>query len=478
MRKNGYSKLLYLLSLVPASERLRLRDYLHSPIFNKREEPRLLYDHLCATCLVEPILEIDDVAAAGAVWPGETYEDGRLQKLKSVLVQLVLGYLEFRHAERHSATGQVALIEELNELDDARLLPQMYPKVEAALRPTQDLDALRLRLTLQTTYMKHLHQHAPRSTENHLPETMHAWEQFSMGQNLQLAYVAANQGQIVGALQMPDWLLRAVEHISLDMVQDDAFLEIYYWLYHTRLPGAALQDLQRLKALVVSHTPHCTRAVAGDIYTGTLNNFNRQVQLAGVTMLQEVFELYQSMVAVYARSLGGRLHAAHFKNIVALGLRLGEREWVQAFLGKGAEILEMQGEDLNLALDYNHGIFHFSLGEYKLAARRLNAVIGNAKDVYYAANTRVYLLMCFFEMGDSLGMESLLNSFRMYLRRNEQVAEGRREVYLSFLKVFGKMLGTPTKDKIRLRKLRREIEGLKSSIGKEWLLQKCEALGG
>jgi hypothetical protein len=84
----------------------------------------------------------------------------------------------------------------------------------------------------------------------------------------------------------------------------------------------------------------------------------------------------------------------------------------------------------------------------------------------------MYLLMCFFETGDSLGMESLVHSFRMLLERSDRVSEQHKNAYLSFIRVFRKLLGTPPNDQIRLQQLKAEIDLLGQSAGRVWMLEK------
>ena len=78
-------------------------------------------------------------------------------------------------------------------------------------------------------------------------------------------------------------------------------LEIYYLLYHTRIPGDHTQELYQLKQLILDHAADFSADEAYDLYTGALNNLSRQRQIVGQVLLQEIFTLYQSMVDVYAR---------------------------------------------------------------------------------------------------------------------------------------------------------------------------------
>ena len=78
---------------------------------------------------------------------------------------------------------------------------------------------------------------------------------------------------------------------------------------------------------------------AYDLYTGALNNISRQRQMGGKNLLQEIFDLYGSMVEVYAKGKGKGLVPWHFKNIVSIGARLQRFDWVENFLEEGSKLL-------------------------------------------------------------------------------------------------------------------------------------------
>lgn len=471
MRNHAYSKLIYFLTAMSGEDRGLFREYLHSPVFNHREEPQLLYDHIVKKCLKDPPREIDEKLAIVAVWPREGGDAAKLQKVKNMLMTLVISFLEFRHWRASGSSARVGLLHALNKMRDESYFDQYYRKLKANLDEEAGLDfqSLSARLDLEVALMEHKQQKGIRSVDNHLDVSFKAMEKVVHGHVLRFAFVVANQTMIVGG-QIPEWVTAHIDRLEEGDVVDEPLLEIYYLLYHTLWPTAKLAQLTRLKEQLLQYAHRCTPQTAMDIYVGTINNYSRYAQTSGENLLGEIFEIYQSLVDTVARSKRILLNRSHFKNIVHLGSRLKEFEWVATFLEEGKSLLD--AEDIETTLDYNMGVFGFYKGEFKDAERCFNRVLGDVKDVFYAFDARMFLLMCFFETGDSMGMESMVHSFRMLLERSDRVSELHKNHYLSFLRVFRKLLGTPLNDQFRLLQLKAEIDLLGPSSGKAWLLEK------
>lgn len=478
MRNVSHSKLIYFLSLFGSADRRAFRDFIHSPVFNKREEPRLLYEYIEKRCLGKSIKEINDDQATKAIWPKGAPAAGKLEKVKSLLVNLLMDFFEFRSWQRKSDRMKAGLLEELNILDEESYFQQYYKKARksVSLDDGQDLTMYGQWLEIEIQYTVFLMKHGIRTSDNHMAETIDAVERVLLGHLLKFAYVAENQSKIVGKQLLPEWIKAAADEISEAQVAGQPLLELYYWLYQTMNPGAEPAHLEQLKALVLNHAQHCSAAEAYNIYTGAINNFSRQSPLVGQSVLTDIFDLYKSMVDIYTRKMGNRLVPWHFKSIVYIGSRLGHFEWVQQLLEEGDQLLLDKGKALKTALAYNGGVFHFYKGEYEACEAYFHKVLTEARDVFYASDARAFLLMAYYEIGNDLGMESLVHSFRMFLSRAEKVSETHKHRYLEFIRVYRRLLATPPNDAVRLQQLKADIDALKYSAGKIWFQQKYAAL--
>ena len=160
---------------------------------------------------------------------------------------------------------------------------------------------------------------------------------------------------------------------------------------------------------------------------------------------------------------------------MSLGLRCGDFEWVQAMIDRyGAAVADdAQGN----AAAFNQGALYFYKNEFEAAERMLNKVLGSYDDVFYGLDARAYLLRVHYETGNVLGMESLAESFKMFLKRNKHIPKVHRDSHLLATNFFRRLIKIPIYDKRKLSALAKTIGSCEFSGGsKRWLLGKIAVL--
>ena len=131
----------------------------------------------------------------------------------------------------------------------------------------------------------------------------------------------------------------------------------------------------------------------------------------------ESFELYKEMLAQKIILDKGKISPWHFKNIVFYATKLGEFDWATNFIEEFSSRLTVDHH--GNALSYTRGVLEFYKQNYNQAEIHFNELLNDFVDPYYGSDTRVWLLKIFFETGNTIGLESLIDSFRMYLNQSQ-----------------------------------------------------------
>jgi hypothetical protein len=117
---------------------------------------------------------------------------------------------------------------------------------------------------------------------------------------------------------------------------------------------------------------------------------------------------------------------------------------------------------------------HFTRKEFDKALKMLLRVEFN--DVYYHLDSKSLLMKVYYEMEEYDGFFSLVDAFKIYLRRNKYISEIQRETYHNFILLVNKLM------KIRLGKndmnwaLYDEIYNTRPAADLAWLKLKAEEL--
>ncbi len=477
MRNTRHSKLIYFLATLSPTDRKSFREFLASPIFNKQEPPRLLFAFIEKHCLKEEINELDAQKAGQFIWKGKKATPSKLEKVKSRLLALFMEYLAFRNWQGDKQNHQIRQVEELIRMGEESYIDQYFRKAETGMDPQVGgpQETYLHRLQLAALQLSHAHLHQGRTTNNSLVPVLNALDAYILANVLKFAFIDANRARILGHKSEGIWCTRVVEELPYEFVQQQPFLEIYFLLNQTISKDSDPEYLDRLQELTIHATSGYDAQEMYDIFTGTINNFSRQKQLDDRDLLERLFHLYEAMIQVYAIGKDGGLVPWHVKNIVFIAARLGKFDWLDEFMDQVPALLRVTGEALETTMDYNLGVEQFYQGNFEGAIRHFHRVLPTARDIFYATDARAYLLMAFYETGDTLGMESLLHSFRMFISRGQKVSETHRKTYMTFMRLFRKALTIPRHEKLRLQELKAEIEGLSFSAGKLWLLQRIRA---
>src|SRR5690606_2223412 len=116
-----------------------------------------------------------------------------------------------------------------------------------------------------------------------------------------------------------------------------------------------------------------------------------------------------------------------FKNIVTNGLRLSEFDWVEKFIHDYSSRLDEKHREN--AVTFNLAQLFFYKKDYPKVISHLSQV--EYEDITYNLNSKTLLMASYFELDELEALNSLLDTFRVYLNRNKKIPATRRKHYLN-----------------------------------------------
>jgi hypothetical protein len=198
---------------------------------------------------------------------------------------------------------------------------------------------------------------------------------------------------------------------------------------------------------------------------GKVNNGNRKYA-------KESLDLYIQALDSDLILNNGLMEISDYRNIVFMGLRVGEIEWVSRFI-----------EDYKNHLDPvdKENAYFFSLSRLEIYKKNFSKVIEylnklNNNDIWYNLNGRSSLIVSYYELNEMDVLESQILSFKTYINREKLLIKSRKQNYIDFIKFVAKLIKYTKNDTAKLRKMRAEIESTVGVINKQWLLEKTDEL--
>ncbi|MCS7035970.1 MAG: hypothetical protein RMJ33_05725 [Saprospiraceae bacterium] len=466
-------KLLSLLGALSKPERNRLRKFVHSPYLNDQDDVSRLFDVLDATLRKSPdkALSLDKPTIWKALYPSRTYDDAHLRRLMSDLTQLTQRFL----------VAEMRAQDPLGEaLDLQRALERFdLPKHMAATERTID----------------HLiEEHPGKSVEYHYAQYRRHWNIFARASK-QVATAGFSEKLIAADFHLEcfylaqklklyiDWLLfrgfRASEHELpvipgfWDYLNDPRFdeaplIRIFQKIITCFAEIENETHFEQLVRLLDHKDSQLARADLRECYFIAQNYCALKINQGNTPYYYRYFELIKNMVERDLLIENNQIPEAVFKNFITVSLGAGQYEWTERFIRQYADYLPARIREN--ARTFNLAYVYFYQKNYDRVIECLRDV--EYSDVVYALGAKSILLRTYYEMEEHLALDSLIESFRVFLLRNKVISKNLKREYMNFISLVKKLSTLAPSDKKALERLRQRVSQTSYAMPKNWLMKK------
>jgi hypothetical protein len=167
-----------------------------------------------------------------------------------------------------------------------------------------------------------------------------------------------------------------------------------------------------------------------------------------------------------------QLSPTTYRNIVPIALRVSEFTWAENFIHDYAPYVDEK---------YRNNAVEFSLARLEFYRRNFDKVLRHLHrvtydDVWYNLNVKSIMILAYYELDEYDALESLLQSFRMYIKREKSLSEDRKNHYLNLIRFTGILMKLSGRDQDKLKKLKEEATAAKGVVSKPWLMEKIDEL--
>ncbi len=470
------SRLIELLKTLSPTELKELGRWVRSPFANQREEVVRLFDYLSDK--LAPVREaaLKKETVFKKLFPDEAFDDKKMAYTMSRLNLAVQSWLVF--AEQQSG-GEAAYRLQLAKALRKRGLEQQSERelklAEAALhsQPHRNMDYHQL------SHQLHLERYE--SSASRQRTAARSFQEWSDEESVVLA--AKKLSQACTALMHKavsetnlriDFLEEVLAFVEERQLMNLPSVGIYYLGYKAMTEEDSRPWFGQLRAAMRLHFQQFPKAEMRGIYLLAVNCCIRQINTRRqgeeqTFFLRQVFDLYTEGLENEVFIENGVLSRFTYKNIANAGLGLKAFDWVEDFLHRYKDKVEAPHRES--AYLFNLASLWFRKPNYDRALDLLTRA--EFDDVLHNLDARRMLLRIYFDLGEFDALDSLLDSFAIFLRRRKDVGYLRQN-YLNLIRLTKKLLQIPANEKEARAKLRKEIEETKAVAEREWLLGKLK----
>lgn len=464
------SKLLELYASLSNLERKHFASFVVSPFFNRKEELIHLATYLRAQAPGFSLESLTKESIFQAIAPGLPYKDQTFRLLCSELSDLLNRFLAYQAFTAMGNLEEVLLLRNLGKrnLDKHfQYTLRKTRKLQERQRAT-DSDHHLKRYLLEEEVGQYMRRN-PRSQETNLQATIDQLDIFYLIEKLKSACSILNNQNVVDLEHDILFLDAILTHLNVHTYEAYPLVSIYYQALKMFLEPDEAIHFHELRTLLARYHQDIPNEEASDAYTFAQNHCIRQINRGRSEYMEDLFKIYQELLAQELIFDQGQLSPWHYKNIVVLGLRLKAFVWVEEFIEDYRDRIPTEFRDN--AFTYNLAKLRFHQREYPAVKRLLQQV--EYEDLFYNLDSKVMLLKIYLEEDEQDALESLTNTFIIYLDRNKLLSEDHRLRYRNLVK-YVRRLNQIGNDSLKLVKLQAEVDevGKVADIG--WLREVIE----
>ncbi len=473
------SKLFSALSYFDKYEQNRLRKYIHSPYFNKNKGLIILFEEITKyhnkVKSGKNVKPIENEVLWSKIYPDKKYEDVRFRKLRSDLLKLIEGFLAQQLFEENPLHQATYLIEAIGR----KKMKKLFESTSKTARKLADLQLLKPSNYYYYKYQieKNLYQvkelEFKRFDKKNLEVIANNLDRFYLAEKLKYHCAILTQKSVNSHNYELLFIDEIIEHIKKYKYEEVPPIAVYYQQYLTLEEVDNETHYFEFKKMLRMHSDIFPKLEAQELYKSALNICIRNINKGRLTYYKEYFDLYEAILSKELIYVDGVLAPLHFKNIVVIALRLGKYEWTEKFIHEYQHRLPDANREN--AVSFNLARLYFYQKRYDDVISLLQTV--EYDDITYNLSSKTILIRTYYEIDEIDALDSLLESFRTYLGRQDKIPTQRKQNYLALVKFIRKLSRVIPGEQKSIKKIRAEFESSEGMISKdEWLKEKIEAL--
>jgi hypothetical protein len=468
-------KLLSMLQTLSKVERNRFRKYLLSPYLNDQPDLCVFFDAADKALRDGTFAELERQQVWQKLYPNKPYNDAQMRRLSSDLNQKALSFLSAEARQQNPLT---------EALDMQRLLAK--PELKKHLAGIErNISRLLDEVPGQSTeyYLAHfnLHNNTLNKASKHLSSTGYAeklasadffLECFYLTQKLEL-YIGwlLYQGSRVAEKRL-DLPPQVWENLDSKRFENVPLLSVYWQVVNCLKEPEVESHFQNLLESLEANSAYLTKTDLRKCYFITQNYCALKINQGKPEYYQAVFEIFKKIIQLEILLEDNNLSEGIFKNIVTAGLGVGEYEWTERFIEEYARHLP-SGIREN-ARTFNLSYLYFHQKRYQNVIELLQNV--EYSDVTYVLGSKLILIQTYYELQEVFVMDSLIDSFRIFIRRNKVLSKNLKREYINYLSFVKKLADLRILGQKATETFKGKIQASSSSTSKKWLLEKIDEL--
>lgn len=454
--------------------------YILSPYFNINQNITQFFNVLTEYIKKDLIDILTPEIVWKVVFPDEPYHNQKFLKLNSDLVKLLEDFIAQKEFDQSESFKTNLKIEGVRKRNMENLYSGIIGEIDR-LQKTEKNQSAEYYLAKYQIEKNIFSLKTENEKKNEKLEITSALNIKDISDNLDYFYIAEKLRQYCTLLSWKKMykLEMELENIvpilniaKIKPYSDIPAISIYFKMYLTYVDEENFDNYYALRKLMKSYIhifpPQEQRNIYQTAISYCINKGNKNI----VIFHKESFDIYKEALVNNVLVVNEQMLVTTYRNIVPIALRVEEFAWAENFILEYAKYVDEK---------YRENAVEFSLARLEFYRKNYGKVLEHLykvsyEDVWYNINAKTLQIASYYELDEFDALESLLQAFKMYIRREKSLSSDRKIHYLNLIKFTSALMKINSKEQLKVLKLKEEITATKGVVSKPWLLEKVEAM--
>lgn len=464
------SRLIRLYISLSKTELRQFKLWINSPIHNQHRNVIKLFNFLASKRKITAT-SVQRKRAFNAIFPTENYQEEKLRHLMNYALTTLkdfVGYNQYISKAFESKKNIAQALRQRNMLDLVGI------ELDKLTIQTENLSLKNAQTSLQhfeleSEYFK-LEGIQSNAAQTNLPNIFEHLTDFYALSMLKYACITQSQGNVTKA-NYNSPVLEAILPIIKE--QPHPVFQLYFNLYLS-LKGTKDNNahFEQARSLFFNHSNLLNKEEQHEVLLLLINYcIKKRLDTDSNFFIKIGFECYRWGLENNILIQHNLLSRFAYMNIVGMGLKLKEFDWVANFILQYAVFLPLQFQE-----NYQHyatAKLLFKQKKYTQTQRLLSQV--EYDYIFLNLDAKTTLLEIYYEEKSWDALEALLISFSRYLQRKQVIAY-HKQVYQNIILLTRKLMMLAPYDKKAKKILIQEIKTTNPLAERDWLLKQVDLL--
>lgn len=465
------SQLISLMQALRPKEVRELRKFLKSPFFNQRKDVVTLFDFLDKKIRNRKVLPAKEKIFL-KVYPNKKFDAQAYRQLLSWLQQLIEKYLAYQAMIENELDVKLRLATLFRERDLSKHYQKTIRDIEKCLNENEYRDANYYRQSFLLEQEKYLlasgeKRMASRNFQS-LSDDLNI--NFILQKLRQACQLAAHQAVYNFDFQL-DLLSEVLEFIEKQNLKSNPVIATYLYCYNALIAPDREDHFRSFIQVFFENSQRFSTNELRDLFLLAINFCIRRLNQGYIEFAKEGLNLYQNAIENEVLFLNGTLSRFTFQNIVAMGLKVKEFDWVGNFIQTYHHYLPKEHKHGSYA--YNMAMLSYHRKNYDEVLRLLQ--LADYQDVLMSLSAKTLASKVYFEIGEDELLDAHLHTMQMFITRKKVMGYHRKN-YLNFIKYLKKLLTTRRAISSNYLPVFESIQKEEVLTQKKWFIEQIELI--